>query len=84
MDQEWEFLLDRLGFPFLDNQKISIGDAKRWTLHLDLLAGCLQDIADLAVHVPGVLAIIVGVEGEGVPSTDIDCLLHIIRGTSKV
>ena len=79
-----EFLLCRFGLPFLDIKKISIGDLKRLTLHIDLLAWWLHDVVDLAVHVFGVLAIIVGVEGEDVPRPDIDCLLHIIRGTSKI
>ena len=79
-----ESLLHRFALPFLDNQKISFGDAKCLTLQLDLLTGCLHNVVDPAVHVPGVLAIIIGVEGEGVPRPDTDCLLHIIRGTSKI
>ena len=82
--KKYESLLYRFALSFLDNQKISFGDAKCLTLQLDLLTGCLHNVVDLAVHVPGVLAIIVGVEGEGVPRPDTDCLLHIIRGTSKI
>ena len=82
--KKYESLLYRFALSFLDNQKISFGDVKRLTLHPDLLAGCLHDVDDPAVHVPGVLAIIVGVEGKYVPRPDIDCLLHIIRGTSKI
>ena len=83
-NRKCESLLNRFALPFLDNQKISFGDAKCLTLQLDLLTGCLHNVVDLAVHVPGVLAIIIGVEGEDVPRPDIDCLLHIIRGTSKI
>ena len=82
--KKYESLLYRFALSFLDNQKISFGDAKCLTLQLDLLTGCLHNVVDLAVHVPGVLAIIVGVEGEGVPRTDFDCLVCLISGTSKI
>ena len=79
-----ESLLHRFALPFLDNQKISFGDAKCLTLQLDLLTGCLHNVVDPAVHVFGVLAIIVGVEGEAVSIPDGDGLLHIIIRTSKI
>ena len=82
--KKYESLLYRFALSFLDNQKISFGDAKCLTLHLDLLAGCLHDIVYPAVHVPGVLAIIVGVEGEVVSIADRDGLIHIIIRTSKI
>ena len=79
-----ELLPYRFCLPFLNNQKVSRGQRKSSTQEFYFLTGCLHDVVDLAVHVSGVLATLVGVEGEDVSTANCNALLGFISGTSEI
>ena len=64
------FLLDRFCLPFTDNQKVSCGQGESSTQEFYFLTGCLHDVVDLTVHVLGVLATLIGVEGNRIARPD--------------
>ena len=79
-----EFLLYRFCLPFLDNHKVSRSQGKSSTQEFDFLAGCINDVVDFTIHVSGVLATLIGVEGKGVSGADMNGLQCFISGTSKI
>ena len=72
-------LLFRPAIPFLDVQEVSLAESEGVAGELHLLAGGVHDVVDLALHVPGVLAAVVGVEAEAVPGPDHEVLLGLVR-----